>query len=46
MNPDQPIKQRATLTDQLRLRAKVIIDPIVDVLARYKLCLLYTSRCV
>ena len=37
MNPDQPIKQRATLTDQLRLRAKVIIDPIVDVLARYKL---------
>ncbi len=37
MNPDQPIKQRATLTDQLRLRAKVIIDPIVDVLARFKL---------
>ena len=37
MNPDQPIKQRATPTDQLRLRAKVIIDPIVDVLARYKL---------
>ena len=37
MNPDQPVQQRATLTDQLRLRAKVIIDPVVDVLARYKL---------
>lgn len=37
MHPDQPIKHRATLTDQLRLRAKIIIDPIVDVLARYKL---------
>ena len=37
MNPDQPVKHRATLTDQLRLRTKVIIDPVVDVLARYKL---------
>jgi CDP-diacylglycerol--glycerol-3-phosphate 3-phosphatidyltransferase len=37
MNHEHPIKQRATLTDQLRVRAKVIIDPIVDVLARYRL---------
>ncbi len=37
MNQEQPIKPRATLTDQLRVRTKFIIDPIVDVLARYRL---------
>lgn len=29
--------QPATLTDRLRVRTKVIIDPVVDVLARFKL---------
>ncbi len=37
MSPQPPVTQRATLTDQLRLRTKFIIDPIVDTLARYKL---------
>jgi CDP-diacylglycerol--glycerol-3-phosphate 3-phosphatidyltransferase len=37
MNQEHPITPRATLTDQLRVRAKVIIDPVVDVLARYRL---------
>ncbi len=37
MTPEQPIKQRVTLTDKLRLRTKFIIDPIVDLLARFKL---------
>jgi CDP-diacylglycerol--glycerol-3-phosphate 3-phosphatidyltransferase len=37
MNQEQPIKPRVTLTDQLRVRTKFIIDPVVDVLARYRL---------
>ena len=37
MSSQPPATQRATLTDQLRLRTKFIIDPVVDVLARYKL---------
>ncbi|HEY1410103.1 MAG TPA: CDP-alcohol phosphatidyltransferase family protein [Promineifilum sp.] len=37
MNQDQPISQRMTITDQLRARTRFIIDPIVNVLARYRL---------
>ena len=37
MNRDQPISQRMTITDQLRARTRFIIDPIVNVLARYRL---------
>jgi len=37
MSQEQPVPQRATLTDQLRARTKFIIDPVVDVLARFKL---------
>ncbi len=37
MAHEEPITQRATLTDRLRVHAKVVIDPVVDVLARYKL---------
>lgn len=37
MTQEQPAKPRATLTDQLRVRTKFIIDPVVDVLARFKL---------
>ena len=37
MSQEQPAVKPATLTDHLRVRAKVIIDPVVDVLARFKL---------
>jgi len=37
MTQEQPIKPRVTLTDQLRVRARFIIDPIVEMLARFKL---------
>jgi CDP-diacylglycerol--glycerol-3-phosphate 3-phosphatidyltransferase len=37
MNQPQSTNQRATLTDQLRLRTKFLIDPVVDVLARFRL---------
>ncbi|MCL4805383.1 MAG: CDP-alcohol phosphatidyltransferase family protein [Anaerolineae bacterium] len=37
MTQEQSPKPRATLTDQLRVRTKFIIDPVVDVLARFKL---------
>ncbi len=37
MSSQPPVTQRATLTDKLRLRTKIIIEPVVDVLARYKL---------
>ena len=37
MNQDQPIKPSVTLTDQLRVRTKFIIDPVVDLLARSRL---------
>lgn len=37
MANDKPIERRATLTDQLRARTKFLIDPVVDLLARYKL---------
>jgi CDP-diacylglycerol--glycerol-3-phosphate 3-phosphatidyltransferase len=37
MNQEHPLKPRLTLTDQLRARTKFIIDPVVDVLARYRL---------
>ena len=37
MTQEQPIKPPATLTDQLRLRTRFIIDPVVDVLARFRL---------
>ena len=37
MTQEQPIKPRATLNDQLRARTHFIIDPIVDVLARFRL---------
>lgn len=37
MSHEQPIKQRVTLTDQLRVRTKFLIDPVVDMLARYRL---------
>lgn len=37
MTQEQPVKPRLTLTDQLRVRTKVFIDPVVDVLARLKL---------
>ena len=37
MTQEQPIKQPTTLTDQLRARTRFIIDPVVDVLARYRL---------
>lgn len=37
MPHEEPVKQRLTLTDQLRLRTKFVIDPVVDMLARYKL---------
>lgn len=37
MSQDQPINPRPTLTDQLRTRTHFIIDPVVEVLARWKL---------
>lgn len=37
MSQEQPVPPRATITDQLRARTKFIIDPVVDVLARFKL---------
>jgi CDP-diacylglycerol--glycerol-3-phosphate 3-phosphatidyltransferase len=37
MNQNHPIERRATLTDQLRVRAQFVIEPIVEVLARYRL---------
>jgi CDP-diacylglycerol--glycerol-3-phosphate 3-phosphatidyltransferase len=37
MTQEQPIKPRATLTDQLRLRTRFIIDPVVEMLARFRL---------
>ncbi len=37
MNQSQPTKQQGTLTDRLRLRTKFIIDPVVDLLARFRL---------
>ena len=37
MSQEQPAPPRVTLTDQLRARTKFIIDPVVDVLARFKL---------
>ncbi|HMT21409.1 MAG TPA: CDP-alcohol phosphatidyltransferase family protein, partial [Promineifilum sp.] len=37
MNQPQSPKQRVTLTDRLRLRTKFIIDPVVDLLARFRL---------
>ena len=37
MSQQQPITPRATLTDQLRVRTKFIIDPVVELLARFRL---------
>lgn len=37
MNQEQPEKPRTTLTDQLRVKTRPIIDPVVDTLARFKL---------
>lgn len=37
MSQDQPVTKRPTITDQLRVRTKFVIDPVVDVLARWKL---------
>jgi CDP-diacylglycerol--glycerol-3-phosphate 3-phosphatidyltransferase len=37
MNQEQTISQRATLTDQLRARTRFVIEPVVEVLARYRL---------
>lgn len=37
MTQEQPIKPRVTLTDQLRVRTHFIIDPVVEMLARFKL---------
>lgn len=37
MTHEQPVNPRVTLTDQLRVRTKFIIDPVVDMLARFKL---------
>ena len=36
-SPETAIKQKKTLTDHMRVWAKVIIDPVVTVLAKYKL---------
>jgi CDP-diacylglycerol--glycerol-3-phosphate 3-phosphatidyltransferase len=37
MNQEQSSPPRPTLTDQLRLRTRFIIDPVVETLARFKL---------
>lgn len=37
MSQEQPVNKPATLTDQLRARTKFIIEPVVDLLARFKL---------
>ena len=37
MAHEEPITQRMTLTDRLRAHTKFVIDPVVDVLARYKM---------
>lgn len=37
MSQDQSIKPRGTLTDQLRARTQFIINPVVEMLARFKL---------
>ena len=37
MSQEQPVKQRPTLTDQLRVRTRFLIDPVVETLARFKL---------
>ena len=37
MNPEHTSPPRPTLTDQLRVRTRFIIDPVVETLARFKL---------
>ena len=37
MSQEQPVKQRPTLTDQLRVRTRFLIDPVVETLASFKL---------
>ncbi len=37
MSQQQPALKRLTLTDQLRARTRFIIDPVVELLARYKM---------
>ncbi|HNS39236.1 MAG: CDP-alcohol phosphatidyltransferase family protein [Anaerolineae bacterium] len=37
MAQDKPVAPRMTLTDRLRVHTRFIIDPIVNLLARYKL---------
>jgi CDP-diacylglycerol--glycerol-3-phosphate 3-phosphatidyltransferase len=37
MNQEQSDKPRLTLTDQLRVKTRPIIDPVVETLARFKL---------
>ena len=37
MSQEQPVKPRPTLTDQLRVRTRFLIDPVVETLARFKL---------
>lgn len=37
MNQDHPVNPRPTLTDQLRLRTRFIIEPVVETLAHFRL---------
>ncbi len=37
MNHDRPLPPRPTLTDQLRVRTRFVIDPIVETMARFRL---------
>ena len=37
MNQEHPSPPRPTMTDQLRVRTRFIIDPVVETLAHFKL---------